>query len=197
MKLARFLKTAPPGPRPERCEFCSAEVGHEHGHVVDLDSRAILCACHPCHMVFRPEGAANGRYRPIPTRVVRLGGTLDEAWWRGLQIPVGLAFLFHNSRQRRVVAFYPSPAGPVEAALATRFWEDAVRENPILDRMEADVEALLIRRQGASELKTWLVPIDICYALTGVMRLHWRGFDGGEAGARLDEFFEELEGRAR
>ena len=42
------------------------------------------------------------------------------------------------------------------------------------------------------------MPIDACYRLVGLVRLHWRGFDGGsEAWAAIDTFFAELNERAR
>ena len=42
-----------------------------------------------------------------------------------------------------------------------------------------------------------LVPIDRCYELVGLLRVAWRGFDGGqEARALLDAFFADLGRRA-
>ena len=42
------------------------------------------------------------------------------------------------------------------------------------------------------------MPIDACYRLVGLVRMHWRGFDGGsEAWAAIDTFFAELNERAR
>jgi hypothetical protein len=64
--------------------------------------------------------------------------------------------------------------------------------------MEPDVEALLVRRSdagrgGASSSEALLVPVDACYRLVGLVRLHWKGFDGGaEAWAAIDGFFAEL-----
>ena len=41
------------------------------------------------------------------------------------------------------------------------------------------------------------MPIDACYRLVGLVRLHWRGFDGGsEAWRAIDAFFDELHERA-
>ena len=37
-------------------------------------------------------------------------------------------------------------------------------------------------------------PVDACYRLVGLVRLHWKGFDGGaEAWAAIDAFFAELQ----
>ena len=41
-------------------------------------------------------------------------------------------------------------------------------------------------------------PIDACYRLVGLVRLHWRGFDGGaEAWHGIDGFFDDLREQAR
>ena len=46
-------------------------------------------------------------------------------------------------------------------------------------RWQPDVEALLVSR--AREMREhWLVPIDDCYELVGLIRSRWRGFGGGE-----------------
>jgi hypothetical protein len=67
--------------------------------------------------------------------------------------------------------------------------------------MEPDVEALLVRRGDSGRggrAEALLVPIDACYRLVGLVRRHWKGFDGGaEAWAVIDAFFAELRERAR
>jgi hypothetical protein len=62
--------------------------------------------------------------------------------------------------------------------------------------MERDVEALLVNpARGASE--HYLVPIDECYKLVGVIRTRWRGFSGGrEVWDEIARFFEGLRLRA-
>jgi hypothetical protein len=43
----------------------------------------------------------------------------------------------------------------------------------------------------------FLIPIDECYSLVGVLRLRWQGFDGGaEARAAIQEFLSGLRRRA-
>ena len=60
-----------PKPRPgERCELCAELIPDEHGHVVDLESRALMCACRPCYLVFAPQGAGGTRFRAVPDRFV-------------------------------------------------------------------------------------------------------------------------------
>jgi hypothetical protein len=59
------------------------------------------------------------------------------------------------------------------------------------------VEALLVNRIRAAR-EYYIVPIDECYKLTGIVRRRWSGFSGGD---RLWEemrlFFEGLKRRAR
>jgi len=44
----------------------------------------------------------------------------------------------------------------------------------------------------------FLVPVDVCYRLAGVVRRYWTGGDGGpEMHERVGELFAEIEQRAR
>jgi len=185
--LRRVIRNRPAGPTPERCELCATEVAREHGHLVDLQSRQLLCACRPCYLLFTDEHA-HLRYRAVPERYVRLESPpLDERGWDELQIPVGLAFLFHNSELGRMVALYPGPAGATESELDLSGYQISPAPRP-------DVEALLLRRGQDG----YLVPIDACYELVGRLRTLWRGFDGGqEAHAAVTEFFDRVRARAK
>jgi hypothetical protein len=43
-----------------------------------------------------------------------------------------------------------------------------------------------------------VVPIDACYELVGLVRMHWKGFDGGEeAWAAIGGFFDAVRERSR
>jgi hypothetical protein len=66
--------------------------------------------------------------------------------------------------------------------------------------MEPDVEALLVNRARRAlpngEAKHFLVPIDECYKLVGLIRTRWRGLGGGtEVWSAIAGFFEDLERR--
>jgi Family of unknown function (DUF5947) len=176
---SRLQELARPRTRPradEQCDLCAEPIPSEHRHLLDLESRRLLCACRACSILFDRSGAGGGHYRLIPDRVVALGDTgleLDS-------IPVEMAFFFHSSAAGRVVAFYPSPLGATESLidLDDRLFED----------LEPDVEALLVNRR-----ESWIVPVDRCYELVGIVRTHWSGFSGGEEVWRaLDEFFDRL-----
>ncbi len=193
-----------PKPRPgERCELCAELLPDDHGHVVDLETRAMMCACRPCYLVFAPDGAGGSRFCAVPDRFVSFPEfTLSASQWDALQIPVGVAFFFMNSSLDHIAAFYPSPAGATESLLSLESWEQIVAANPDLASLRPDVEAFLVRsaerRSGQSSAECYLVPIDVCYELVGELRRLWKGFDGGtEAHAALDAFFDRVRAKAR
>jgi hypothetical protein len=199
LKLRRFLQLQPePQRKPdERCGFCSEPIPEEHRHIVEVEKRNLLCVCRACYLLFTHPGAARGKYRAVPDRYMRLPDTpLTEAQWDRLQIPVGMAFLFHNSALKRTLAFYPSPAGAAESSLPLEVWDEIVRANAPLRSLAPDVEAVLLRR-AAVRPEYYIVPIDACYELVGLMRRHWRGFDGGEeARQAIEAFFGRLRDRS-
>jgi hypothetical protein len=182
----------------ERCELCGVPIPSEHRHLLDLRKGELLCACQACKILFdRPE-AGEGHYRLVPDRRLRLEGfELSDARWDSLRIPVEMAFFHHNSRAGRVVALYPSPAGPTESQLELEAWEDIVRDNPLLATMQPDVEALLVNRaHGARDY--FLVPIDDPYRLVALIRTRWRGLAGGkEVWEEIERFFETLGQRSK
>ena len=183
---------------PELCELCSEQIPSEHRHLLNVSTREILCSCRGCSILFYEAAASEGRYRLIPDRRLFLEDfEMDDAQWEGLRIPVDMAFFFHSAPAERVVAFYPSPMGPTESLLKLSAWEELERCNPVLTDMERDVEALLVNRaQGARE--HFLVPMDKCYSLVGLIRMHWKGLGGGrEVWEEIRQFFDELRRRSR
>jgi hypothetical protein len=192
--LQRFARA--PGAPPEaveHCEICAEPVPGEHRHLVDLERRSLACACRGCVLLFsRPEPM---RYRLIPERVC-VDPALVMADWSALQIPVQLAFVFFDSSLRRWVAVYPGAAGPTQAVLPEGTW----LEQTALARAAApDVEALLVRgeRGAPAPREVFLVPIDLCYALVGLVRRRWRGFSGGDVWEDVDRFMDDVRRRAR
>jgi hypothetical protein len=198
--LRRISTTRPQVIPGERCEMCAEPIADEHQHVVGLETRSLMCTCRACYLLFTDQ-SAQLRYRSVPDRYLSFPDfAFDQAAWDDLQIPVGLTFLFRNSVQDRVVAFYPSPAGATESELSLESWDRVSRANPQLALLLPDVEALLIYRtdHGRGDFRCLLVPIDICYELVGTMRMTWRGFDGGqEARAAMTAFFATAEARSR
>lgn len=216
-----------PRRKMEHCELCAAELHADHPHLIELTQRKLICACDACAMLFGeraepmfsrlPSGTASehgqsahhesgprlrAKYKRVPREVRLLADfRMSDAEWESLLIPINLAFFFHNSTNSRVSAFYPSPAGATESLLPLEAWNSIARENPILEEMEADVEALLINRVGAAREGRrpdyYMVPIDECYKLVGLIRLHWQGLSGGaEVWQEIGSFFSRLRERA-
>jgi Family of unknown function (DUF5947) len=189
--------TAPREAPAERCDLCAESIPSEHRHLLDLSSRELMCTCRACSLLFSGDAAGRGHYRMVPDRRLRLDGfELDDLAWDKLRIPVDMAFFFHNSSEGRVMAFYPSPLGPTESQLELHSWRELEAANPVLRRMEPDVEALLVNRARGAR-RQWLVPIDECYALVGAIRTYWRGFSGGrEVWQEIERFFAGLDKRS-
>jgi len=182
----------------EHCDLCGEAIPPEHRHLLDLRNRELMCACRACKILFDRGAAGGGHYRLVPDRRLRLTGfELDDVAWEELRIPVEMAFFFHRSDAGRVVAYYPSPAGPTESLLDLDAWEEIERANPVLGELEPDVEALLVNRsRGARDY--FLVPIEDCYALVGLIRMRWRGLTGGsEVWEEIKGFFEGLAARSQ
>jgi len=180
----------------ERCELCSIGLAPEHRHLLETASHKIICSCDPCALRF--ENVIEGRFKLIPRDARSLPDFhLSNAQWDDLALPIDLAFLFYSTPAKRMMALYPSPAGATESLLSLSAWDSLVADNPALGRLEADVEALLVNRVGERRLY-YIAPIDVCFELVGLMRLHWRGLSGGEEVWRqIDQFFTRLEERAR
>ena len=179
----------------ERCELCSLGLRPDHPHLIEIAQRKLICTCEACAILFSGQGV---KFKRVPRRVLSLPDfNLSDAEWNGLMVPINMAFFFKNSLEHRVVAMYPSPAGATESLLELEAWNDIAARNPMLSGMESDVEALLVNRlgysRGYSDPEYYLLPIDECYKLVGLIRMHWKGLSGGtEVWRELGEFFTSL-----
>ena len=199
--LRQFTRTRRPSSRAvERCELCSAGLGQEHPHLVELASRQILCACDACAMLF--DGGEMLRYRRVSRRVLCLTDFhILDGQWESLLIPINMAFFFHSSVERRMIALYPSPAGAVESLLPLEAWNEIAESNRELLRLQPDIEALLVNRvghaHGMSSAEYYIAPIDECYRLVGLIRTNWKGLSGGTGvWTEIGRFFSNLRSRA-
>jgi hypothetical protein len=197
-RLMQVMREAQREEALERCELCSEVIPPEHRHLVNIETRELLCACRACSVLFDRAAAGGDHFRLVADRRLRLTAfELDDATWASLQIPVEMAFFFENSRAGKVMAFYPSPAGATESLLELDTWSEIERANPALAEVEPDVEALLVNRaRGARDY--FVVPIEDCYRLVALIRTHWRGFTGGaEVWDEIGRFFDELRHTAK
>ncbi len=184
----------------EYCELCSAGLGHDHPHLVELATRQILCACDACAMLF--DGMEKSRYKRVSRAALYLAGfEMTDGQWESLLIPINMAFLFRSSVEGRMIALYPSPAGAVESLLPLEAWSEIVEQNPILHRMQPDIEALLVNRvghaHGMGRAQYYIAPMDECYKLVGLIRGNWKGLSGGEeVWTEIGRFFAELKSKS-
>jgi hypothetical protein len=183
----------------ETCEICSRELATTHAHLLETVSRKLICACEACAILF--SGNQNLKFKRVPRDVRFLSDLhLTDAQWDSFMIPIEMAFLFYSTPHGKVMAYYPSPAGPTESLLSLDTWNDVVQENEILNELRSDVEALLVNRVGAArgvKPEYYVVPIDECYKLVGLIRMHWRGLSGGtEVWREVGNFFAELKAKA-
>jgi hypothetical protein len=181
----------------ERCELCSLPIAKEHPHLLRRSKRQILCACDPCGILFTHRDDAADLIR-IPRDARRLDGfEIGDQQWSALRLPIDLAFFLQRSETSRVAAYYPSPAGPTESLLPLDAWRDIADGASALDTMQTDVEALLVNRTHGNRLY-FIAPLDQCYRLTGIIRMEWRGFSGGDTVWKaIDAFFASLRESAR
>lgn len=180
--LRRFARPTPTG---EQCEFCSSPLNPGHRHLLEVAHRKIVCACEPCALRFEN---VIGRWKLIPRDAQALPSFhMSDMEWDGFALPINLAFFFQSTPAAKVVAMYPSPAGATESLLPLGAWQSLVTSNPPLAAMEPDVEALLVNRLGQTG-EYYIAPIDVCFELVGLIRLHWRGLSGG------DKAWEEVKG---
>jgi hypothetical protein len=184
----------------ETCEMCSRELAASHQHLLDPASRKLICACDACAILFSNQGQT--KYKRVPRRVRFLPDfRMTDSQWDGLMMPINMAFFFRSTPQGRVIALYPSPAGATESLLSFDTWDEIELENPALLEMEADVEALLVNRighaRGFSTPEYYLVPIDECFKLVGLIRSRWQGLSGGtEVWREIGEFFSGLKAKS-
>lgn len=190
--LRRFVR--PRGAAVEHCEMCNVELAAEHRHLIEPASRKLICACQPCAILF--DNPADTKYKSVPRRIRFLADFyLTDAQWDDLRIPIQLAFIFHSTPDARIIALYPSPAGATESLLSLESWTEIAAANPILQKMEADTEALLVNRVGDGR-EYYIVPIDECYKLVGLIRSHWSGLSGGtEVWREIKQFYQSLRER--
>jgi hypothetical protein len=179
----------------ERCELCSAELAPAHQHLLEPKTRQIVCSCDGCAVLFC--GQTGAHYLRVPRRIRALSDfAMPDLQWESLMLPINLAFFYSDSTAARVRAMYPSPAGAIESLLSLESWEEIAAEHPLLQTMEPDVETFLVNRVATPALY-FIVPIDECYRLVGLIRMHWRGLSGGtEVWKEIHGYFGDLKARS-
>ena len=186
-RVRAFAGTAPAAVA-ERCDFCGQALADEHAHVLDTQDARPRCACAACALLFPDTGP--GRFRRSGASPQRLASPLcTDEQWTALGVPVGLAWFFRDGAARLRLQ-YPGAAGPVEAPQSSAALAEAIEP---LRSLAPGVEAILVRRKAGASA-AWRVPMDTCWHLSGLLRRHWRGFEGGaEVHAQLERLFKDLD----
>jgi hypothetical protein len=155
-----------------------------------------VCTCDPCALRF--QDVVGGRFKLIPRDVWDLAQfSLSDVEWENLALPINLAFFFFSTPEKKMKALYPSPAGATESLLPLAAWNSLAERHPRLRTMQPDVEALLVNRVGTKR-EYYVVPVDVCFELVGLIRMHWRGLSGGDVvWQQVETFFARLSANAR
>jgi Fe-S cluster biogenesis protein NfuA/nitrite reductase/ring-hydroxylating ferredoxin subunit len=171
------------------CELCPVGLSERHQHLLNLVERRIVCVCATCWSLH----SGDPEYRATGGRTLWLDDfALDDEAWSGFQIPIGLAFMMKSGLDGEMVTLYPSPAGVTEAELDALAWTRMSTDNPVLEDLVPDAEALIINRL-ADPPQHVIAPLDECYRLVGMIKSRWSGISGGpELTATVDEFFGGL-----
>jgi hypothetical protein len=148
-----------------------------------------MCTCEMCMITM----AENPTYKPLPQRYLELEGfRMTDALWSDFLIPVNMAFFVISSIRNGTVAYYPAPTGATESKLKMEAWNQLGQLNPLLNELTPDLEALLVNRLD-NVGQYYIVPIDSCYKLIGMIRVGWKGiFGGNEVNNIIRQFFNEL-----
>ncbi len=179
----------------EHCELCQAAIPQNHRHLYEPSRRDLLCACDACGLLFSAK--ADTKYRLVPRDILALDNfRMSDEQWNDLMVPVNMAFFHFSTPAGKIMAYYPSPAGPTESLLPLDSWQQLVLDNRVLQTLEPDVQALLVNRVGQDH-RYYIAPIDECYKLVGLIRSQWRGLSGGtEVWRAITGFFESLQSRS-
>ncbi len=191
-KLRKIANPLPEG-EIEKCSFCGRVLPEDHRHLVDLSAMKFICTCEMCMITV----AESGSYKPLPNRYLQLEGfNMPDELWSDFLIPVNMAFFVISTIRDGTVAYYPAPTGATESKLKLEPWNELQKFNPVLNNLIPDLEALLVNRLEDYG-QYYIVPIDSCYKLIGMIRIAWKGIFGGkDVDDVIRKFFNELNERS-
>ena len=111
------------------CNLCSAPLAANHPHLVEPAKHRLLCVCKGCTTLLGNRD--DNRYRAVPEYARRLEDfRMTDAEWDAFAIPIGLAFFVASTQDRRIVAFYPGPAGSTNRCWTCRHGRNSSPATP-------------------------------------------------------------------
>ena len=170
------------GRRSSAAICAGRELGAEHDHLIEPAERRLACACGACAVLFSAQ--AGTKYKRVPRDVRALDElTISDAQWEALRLPDRSGVLLPQHAAGPGRGLLPEPGrAPPSRCWSSRPGRRSGREHPVLARPAA-------RRPGAAGESgapgrgagavCFLVPIDQCFRLVGIIRMHWKGFTGG------------------
>ena len=185
----------------ERCELCGAPIAARAPPPARPRATASCCArAAPARCCSTAPRRRGGHYRLVPDRRLRARRLRARRRRVGGAAPAGRHGVLLPQQRRGRARAWPSTRarwGRPSRCSSSRRGRSSRRPTRCCATLEPDVEALLVNRARGAR-RHWLVPIDECYALVGLIRTHWRGLTGGaEVWEEIGRFFEELDRRSR
>ena len=185
------------------CELCSRAVGADHQHLIEPATRRLLCVCDACAVLF-PGGHA--KYKRVPRTIRFLPDfRITDAQWDSLLIPIEMAFFYDSSHAGRIVARLSEPGRRHRIAAAARdLAGHRARQpgagpdgSPTSKRWWPTGWDQVVASDAATRPEYYILPIDECFKLVGLIRLHWKGLSGGtEVWREIARFFADVRTRA-
>ena len=105
--------------------------------------------------------SGDAEFRPVGNRTVWLDDfALSDEHWASFQIPIGLAFFMDRRSRAAWSGCTRARRARPSASSTSRRGQALVADNPVLETLEADAEALVVNRI-AEPPQHAIVPIDV------------------------------------
>ena len=175
---------APPARPGERCDMCVERDPDDHEHVVNLESREPHVHLPGLLPAVQTDGAGGGRYRAVPDRYRSLAdftmpgrvGRAPDPGERGLLLP--------QLDARPGGRVLPEPGGRHRVAAAARGLGRIVGGQPGRAARWCPTSRRCWSAARPSRSESFLVPIDACYELVGLLRTSVAGLRRRPGGPR-------------
>ena len=173
------LRQPPPEPRAGEVRVCAPRPWPPRTSTWSkLQSRRLVCAARPARCSsaasksgLSPRAAATSSSCPTSAS--------PTPQWESLLIPISLAFFFHSTPAERVRGRISQSGRGHRIALG--IWKPGRRwstRTPCWPRCNPTSRPCW-SIAWAAQRSYYRVPIDECYKLVGLIRVHWRGLSGG------------------